>query len=105
MVIERFEHPAQSFRSCFGIIKLKDRYGCQALEQCCDAAVLAGKCNYSYVVNTIASFVSEPSALPAPSESHANGDDKDVKTGTYKDDDTRYSLDNLLRRNTKEGRR
>ena len=59
-VIKKFDHPVQSFRSCFGILKLADKHGKTALENCCRDAVLAGKCSYTYVANTIASYDEEP---------------------------------------------
>lgn len=55
-VIARFAYPVQAFRSCFGILRFADRYTPEALEACCHDAILAGRCNYSYVANTIATY-------------------------------------------------
>lgn len=52
-VIQRYTYPVQSFRSCFGILCYAENYSPQALENCCKDAVLAGKCNYSYICNTV----------------------------------------------------
>src|SRR5699024_4524190 len=41
--------------SCFGILRYAEKYSPEALERCCKDAVLAGRCNYSYICNTIRS--------------------------------------------------
>lgn len=46
-VIEKFEYPVQSFRSCYGILRFAEKYGNPALEECCRNAVLYGKCSYT----------------------------------------------------------
>lgn len=103
-VTRKFNYPAQSFRSCYGILKLAERYGRQALENCCRDAVLAGKCSYTYVANTIASY--EPADKPlAPAASRLKPLDDRPATGTYKDDDSKYTLENLLRRQEEGGGR
>lgn len=48
-------------------------------------AVLAGKCNYSCICNTVSAYHKDTLQSPAPQNTH-------------KDDDTKYSLRNLLRR-------
>ena len=39
-VIEKFEYPVQSFRSCFCILRFAEKYGKAALEECCHDAIL-----------------------------------------------------------------
>ena len=98
-VIEKFEYPAQSFRSCVGILRYAEKYGNKALEACCHDAILNGKCNYTYISNTISMFAES-------NNKDAEDIQKDIKatpdteptTGIYKDDDAQYSLDNLLRK-------
>lgn len=103
-VIEKFEYPIQSFRSCFGILRFAEKYGKAALEECCHDAILHGKCNYTYISNTISMY-----AKPAPEpvnrlESTCKAANKDaVVTGIYKDDDDKYSLQNLLKRQEEGG--
>ena len=96
-VIGRFSHPVQSFRSCFGILRLADKYSRDALEECCKAALVFDKCNYSYVCNTITAFYKKagPGTDPA-----SNGAEK-APSGRYKDDDSKYSLQNLLMKQKK----
>ena len=62
-VIEKFQYPVQSFRSCFGILRYAEKYGKLALEECCHDAILHGKCNYTYIANTI-SMYAKPAAEP-----------------------------------------
>ena len=73
----------------------------EALERCCKDAVLAGKCNYSYICNTISTYHKEPSQSTA-SQSKPNEDAATTVSGTYKDDDSKYSLKNLLKRQETE---
>ena len=99
-VIEKFEYPVQSFRSCFGILRYAEKYGKLALEECCHDAILQGKCNYTYIANTI-SMYAKPSTEPPVDRmsSTLKPAAKDtVVTGIYKDDDSKYSLENLLKR-------
>ena len=92
-VIKKFAFPVQSFRSCFGILRFAEKYSKEALEHCCHDAILAGRCNYSYIANTI-------TAYDLPKAPEAIGSDipqmPKAVTGVYKDDDSRYSLKNLL---------
>ena len=99
-MIEKFEYPVQSFRSCFGILRYAEKYGKLALEECCHDAILQGKCNYTYIANTI-SMYAKPTTEPlvdrlSSALKHAAKDT--VVTGIYKDDDSKYSLENLLKR-------
>ena len=98
-VIEKFDYPVQSFRSCFVILRFAEKYGKAALEECCHEALLHGKCNYTYIANTI-SIYATPAREPVdrlcgplkPVNREA------VVTGIYKDNDDKYSLQNLLKR-------
>lgn len=97
-VVKRFDYPVQSFRSCFGIIKLANRHGKEALERCCQDALLRGRCNYTYIANTIASYKIEGS------DSHKEPcEEAESLTGVFKDDDSRYSLRNLLQKQEEGG--
>ena len=99
-VIEKFDYPVQSFRSCFGILRLAEKYGNAALEKCCRDALLYGRCSYSYVLNTI-SIYANPGSEPVTAsrmESSLKPISDHTVTGIYKDDDSQYSLDNLLRK-------
>lgn len=100
-IMEKADYPVQSFRSCHGILRFADKYGASALEACCRDAILAGKCSYTYIANTVSSYA-EPKAEPA-----AKGQtcppvkpnrEESVVSGIYKDDDDKYSLQNLLKR-------
>lgn len=102
-VIEKFAYPVQSYRSCFGILRFAEKYGKEALENCCHDAVCYGKCSYNYVSSTISVYATPKASKPdRMSSSLKPVDAGQVVTGTYKDDDSQYSLDNLLRRQ-KEG--
>lgn len=100
-VIQKYAYPVQSFRSCFGILRYAEKYSPEALERCCKDAVLAGKCNYSYICNTVSAYHKEPLQSPAPQDTHKEYDATAI-SGTYKDDDSKYSLRNLLRRQETE---
>ena len=99
-VIDKFDYPVQSFRSCFGILRLADKYGKLALEECCHEAILNGRCNYTYVSNTISMFANPKAKQPLDRMSNTlKPMNKDgVVTGIYKDEDAQYSLENLLKR-------
>ncbi|MBR4235940.1 MAG: hypothetical protein IKR85_07750 [Clostridia bacterium] len=99
-VIVKFEYPVQSFRSCFGILRYAEKYGKIALEECCHDAILQGKCNYTYIANTI-SMYAKPAAEPPVDRMSSTlkpAATDTVVTGIYKDDDSKYSLENLLKR-------
>ena len=99
-VIEKFDYPVQSFRSCFGILSFAEKYGEFALEACCHDAILRGKCNYTYIANTISMYAVPADEPPVDRlSSTLKPLNKDaVVTGIYKDDDEKYSLQNLLKR-------
>ena len=97
-VINRYPYPVQAFRSCFGILRHAEKYSPEALEKCCRDAVALGKCNYSYVSNTISTYHTET----APVVAETIPTDTEPVTGRYKDDDSQYSLKNLLMRQEKE---
>ena len=101
-VIRKYAYPVQSFRSCFGILRYAEKYSPEALERCCKDAVLAGKCSYSYICNTISTYHKEPSQSTTP-QSKSSKDAATAVSGTYKDDDSKYSLKNLLKRQETEG--
>jgi transposase len=92
-VVKRFSYPVQSFRSCFGIIRFAERYSPKALENCCHDALLAGRCNYSYIANTIATYDVRQNTAPDQAAQPS-----DTIKGTYKDNDASYSLESLLSR-------
>ena len=102
-VMESFDHPVQSFRCCHGILNYAEKYGMAALEACCHDAILRGKCNYTYISNTI-SMYAEPAAeaVNKASSSLKPVNEATEVTGIYKDGDEKYSLSNLLKRQ-KEG--
>jgi len=56
-VIEKFDYPVQSFRSCYDILRFAEKYGNPALEECCCEAILYGKCSYTYIASTISLYV------------------------------------------------
>ena len=100
-VIQKYSYPVQAFRSCFGILSYAEKYSKAALEQCCKGAVLAGKCNYSYISNTITTYHTI-APRTASSNIKRSIQPQHAATGTYKDDDSKYSLKNLLRRQETE---
>lgn len=107
-VIEKFDYPVQSFRSCHGILRFAEKYGASVLEECCENAILYGKCSYTYIASTI-SMYAKPAAAPVDRLSSSlkplkPTDEDSSVTGIYKDDDDKYSLQNLLSRQ-KEGER
>lgn len=97
-VIDRFQHPVQSFRSCFGILRFAEKYSPAALENCCRDAILSGKCSYTYIANTIPSYVQSLPKVGRLYSSLKPLEPSAAVTGTYKDDDDKYSLSSLLRR-------
>ena len=102
-VIARFAYPVQAFRSCFGILRFAERYSCEALEACCHDAILAGRCNYSYVANTIATYDRKPDREQCSSPSgNSRRESRKPVTGAYKDDDAKYTLENLLKKQSQE---
>ena len=105
-VMEKFDYPVQSFRSCHGILTFAEKYGRDALEECCREAILYGKCSYTYISSTISMY-----STPAPEppidrmkSSFRPVSEDTVVTGVYKDDDEKYSLQRLLSRQ-EEGER
>ena len=96
-IISNFNHTPFCFQS-FTFKKLKiilrfaEKHGKLALEECCRDAVLHGKCNYTYISNTISMYVSpdETSSVDRLSNSLKPINSDTVVTGIYKDDDTKY---------------
>ena len=94
-VIKKFHYPVQSFRSCFGILKFAQRYSPYVLEKCCEAALKADRCNYTYISNTISGFYgAQPEKKPEAIEQTTTS----TARGIYQDDASRYSLENLLKK-------
>ena len=100
-VIQKSQYPVQSFRSCFGILRCAEKYSPEALERCCKDAVLTGKCNYSYVSNTVSTYHIEPSHQ-VEKFYKTSGNASGTISGRYKDDDSKYSLKSLMERQEKE---
>ena len=92
-VIKKFKYPVQSFRSCFGILRFAQRYSPATLEMCCEAALKANRCNYTYISNTISAFQSVETEEKPKDTKQA----QPAARGIYQDDDSRYSLENLLK--------
>ena len=97
-MISKYPYPVQAFRSCVGILRHAEKYSPEALEKCCRDAVNLGKCNYSYVTNTVSTYHTEKKSEETASVTQA----QESVTGRYKDDDSRYSLKNLLMRQEQE---
>lgn len=83
-VLSSKKYANQTFRSCWGILSFRKRYGSEVLESCCENACRSGRMNYSYIRDTIGDFTEA-------------GDADDGKM-RYKADDSPFSLDSLLRR-------
>ena len=73
----------------------------EALERCCKDAVLAGRCNYYTRSRVISTYHKEPLQSTMP-QSSPNEDAATAVSGAYKDDDSKYSLKNLLKRQETE---
>ena len=63
--------------------------------------VLGAVFNYSYICNTISTYHKEPAQSTVP-QSKIKEEDAAAVSGTYKDDDSKYSLKNLLKRQETE---
>ena len=97
-VIEKSAYPVQSFRSCFGILRFADKYGKDALEKCCRNALISGKCSYNYICNTVSMYARPKREVVDRTFNTLKPADKTAQvTGIYKDDDDKYSLENLLK--------
>ena len=97
---ETLKHLWQKYNSIGivdGILRYAEKYSPETPERCCKDAVLAGRCNYSYICNTISAYPKEPAQSTVP-QSKAKEDTAVAVSGTYKDDDSKYSLKNLLKR-------
>ena len=92
-VIKKFKYPVQSFRSCFGILRFAQRYSPDTLEMCCEAALKANRCNYTYISNTISAF----QRVETEEKPKDTKQEQPAARGIYQDDDRRYSLENLLK--------
>lgn len=76
--------PNQSFRACYGILKFKDKYGEEVLEACCAHALEVERPSYTYIKNSITSFL----------ESERD-EEMEAKEMFYKVPDDKYSWENL----------
>ncbi len=98
-VIEKFDYPVQSYRSCFGILRFAERYSKEALENCCHDALIFGKCSYNYISNAISTYADvAKEKADRMASSLKSGNNESIVTGIYKDDDSQYSLENLLKK-------
>ena len=52
-LMKRRKHPEQGFRSCMGLIRLKDTYGPQRLERACDRALRYRALSYASVASIL----------------------------------------------------
>lgn len=69
------------------------------MENCCQNAILQGKCSYTYISNTISMYAEPALAQVNRMSTSLKPVDNDVAaTGIYKDGDDRYSLHRLLKR-------
>lgn len=100
-VIQKSRYPVQSFRSCFGILRCAEKYSPEALERCCKDAILSGKCSYSYICNTVSAYHIERSDDAGKPHKRTETSSAAI-SGTYKDNDDKYSLKSLLERQEKE---
>ncbi len=98
-VIDKFAYPVQSFRSCFGILRFADKYGKEALEKCCENALISGKCSYNYISNTVSMYArpQKETVVDRSLNTLKPADGTAPVSGIYKDDDDKYSLENLLK--------
>ena len=91
-LINEVEHPVQAFRKCVGVLGFAKSKGRRALEECCIAALTRGSVNYTYIKNTIADFVVEEA------QEHDSIEQVEPWQSVYKVDDSRYSIDALLKK-------
>ncbi len=101
-VIEKFNYPVQAYRSCFGILRFAEKYGKDALENCCKEALIYGKCSYNYISNAISTYANteknESVKLNRTENPFKTAKKNEEVTGVFKDEDSQYSLENLLRK-------
>ena len=105
-IMEKSDYPVQSFRSYYGILRFAEKYSISALEECYREAILYGKCSYTCIASTISMYAEPAPTLADRLKSSLKPlkpyDEDTSVTGIYKDDDDKYSLQNLLNRK-KEG--
>lgn len=93
-------YPVQAFRRCVGVLGFSKRKGKANLEACCANAVRKGKCNYNYIKNTIADYVSlNATATVKPEQSIP----EEELSRFHKVDSSRYSIEAILKRQTHTG--
>ena len=104
-------HPEEAYfetniRGAENVTAFAEKYGRDALEECCREAILYGKCSYTYISSTISMYSTPAPELPIDrmKSSLRPVSEDTVVTGVYKDDDEKYSLQRLLSRQ-EEGER
>ena len=61
--------------------------------------MLYGKCSYNYISNTVSAYAyPDKEKIDRMASSLKPVDDSQVVNGAYKDDDSQYSLENLLKK-------
>jgi transposase len=78
VLLDSRKHPQQAYRSCFGILRLGDRYGQERLEAACRRALSAGIHSYKGVKNILDAKldqveIDEPSAVIPNSHENIRG--------------------------------
>lgn len=92
-VFDRAKYPCQYFRQAAGITGFAKKYGNEALEKCCLKALESGRCNYTFIKNTVAEFVSPDS--PVKNEQKKDSEHSHDK---YAVDNSKYRMEELLKR-------
>lgn len=58
------QYEVQTYRQCVGVLGFQNKYGKEALEECCRQALGVGKTTYTYIKNTISLIAQETAASP-----------------------------------------
>jgi len=78
-ILKRREHPEQGFRSCLGVIRLKDRYATERLEKACARALRHGAFNRRSIEAILKNNLdavpdeAEPPQIPLPLHGNLRG--------------------------------
>jgi transposase len=78
-ILRRRQHPEQGFRSCLGVIRLKDRYAPERLERACARALRYGTLNRRSIEAILKNHLDtkqdedDPSQLALPSHGNIRG--------------------------------
>lgn len=67
-ILDRKAHVEQGFRTCLGILRLKDSYGSERLEKACQRALLFGMYNYRSVNSILKNGLDQQPLQPAEEE-------------------------------------